>query len=150
MCTYINNILPHIIKLEETILQLQQKIITEQDTVQINAPDFDLDIDVPNLPRTQNNTALVSVQEYLTSPEPELSDATDFQEEDTPRYPPDFFYNNSEESHGYDDLPQDIQNNTTEQDQITSEYNIDSEEIPELEEDWDNGQSADTDVNLIT
>ena len=33
--TYINNILPRIMKLEETILQLPQKITTEQDTVQI-------------------------------------------------------------------------------------------------------------------
>ena len=51
----------------------------EQDTVQINAPDFDLDVDGPNPPRAHNNTAVVSVQEYLTSPESEASDATDFQ-----------------------------------------------------------------------
>ena len=149
-CTYINNIVPCITKLEATILQLQQKITTEQDTVQINARDFDLDIDGPNPPRTHNNTAVVSVQEYLTSPEPEISDATDFQEEDTPRDPPDFLYNNPEESHGYDNFPQDIQNHTTEQNQITLRYSIDSEEIPKLEEDWDNGQFADADVNLFT
>ena len=52
ICTYINNILPRIMKLEQTILQLQQKITTEQDTIQINVPDFDLDIDGPNPPRT--------------------------------------------------------------------------------------------------
>ena len=80
ICTYINNILPCITKLEQTILQLQQKITTEQDTIQINAPDFDPDIDGPNPPRICNNTAVVSVQEHLTSPEPEVSDATDFQE----------------------------------------------------------------------
>ena len=91
----------------------------------------------------------MSAQEYLTSPEPQLSDTTDFQE-DTPRDPPDFLYNNSEESHGYDDFPQDIQNHTTQQNQITSGYNFDSEEIPELEEDWDNGQVADADANLVT
>ena len=45
LCTYINNILPRITKLKETILQLEQKITTEQDTIQINALDFDLDID---------------------------------------------------------------------------------------------------------
>ena len=61
LCTYINNILPHITKLEETILQLEQKITTEQDTVQINALDFDPDIDGPNPPRTHNNTVVVSV-----------------------------------------------------------------------------------------
>ena len=46
LCTYINNILSHITKLEETILQLEQKITMEQDTIQINAPDFDPDIDI--------------------------------------------------------------------------------------------------------
>ena len=78
LCTYINNILPCITKLEETILQLQYKITTEQDTIQINAPDFDPDIDGPNPPRTHNNTVVVSVQEHLTSPEPEVSDAHKF------------------------------------------------------------------------
>ena len=58
-------------------------------------------------------------------------------------------YNNSEESHRYDDFPQDIQNHTTEQSQTTSGYGIDPEEIPQLEEDWDNGQFADADTNLI-
>ena len=46
--------------------------------------------------------------------------------------------------------PPDIQNNTTAQNQITPEYSADSEEIPELEEDWDNGQFADADSTLIT
>ena len=127
LCTYINNILPCITKLEETILQLEQKITMEQDTIQINAPNFDLDIDGPNPPRTHNNTAVVSVQEHSTSPEPDVSDATNFQEEDTDRDPPNAIYNNSEESHGYDDFPQDIQYYTTEQNQITSGYSTDPE-----------------------
>ena len=91
LCTYINNILPCITKLEATILQLQQKITTEQDTIQINALDFDLDIDGPNPPRTHNITVVVSVQEHLTSPEPEVSDVTNFPEEDTDRDPPDAY-----------------------------------------------------------
>ena len=48
----------------------------EQDTIQINALDFNPDIDGPNIPRAHNNTVVVSVQEWLTSPEPELSNAT--------------------------------------------------------------------------
>ena len=96
LCTYINNILPHITKLEETILHLEQKFTTEQDTIQTNA----LDIDRPNPPRTHNTTAIVSVQEHLTSPEPEVSNAADFQEENTHRDSPNPTYNNSEESHG--------------------------------------------------
>ena len=92
---------------------------------------------------------VVSVQQHLTSPEPEVSDATNFQEEDTERDLPNATYNNSEESHGYDDFPKDIQNHITEQSQITSGYGIDPDEIPQLEEDWDNGQFADADTNLI-
>ena len=76
LCTYINNILPHITKLEETILQLEQKITMEQNTIQINAPDFDPDIDRPNPPRTCNNTVVESVQQHLTSPKLEVFDAT--------------------------------------------------------------------------
>ena len=106
ICTYINNILPCIMKLEQTILQLQQKITMVQDTIQINAPDFDPDIDGPNPPRTHNNTVVVSVQEYLTPPEPEVMDAADFQaEKDTARESPNFMYDNPEESHGYDNFP---------------------------------------------
>ena len=35
------------------------------------------------------------------------------------------------------------------QHQITSRHTINSEEIPQLEEDWDNGQFANADTNLI-
>ena len=59
MCTYINNILPCITKLEQIILQLQEKITTEQDTVKINALDFDLDIDRSYPSRTHNKTVVV-------------------------------------------------------------------------------------------
>ena len=93
---------------------------------------------------------VVSVQEHLTSPEPQVSDAKNFQEEDTDEDPPDIIYNNSEESYGYDNFAQDVQNHTTEQNQITSGYSIDPKEIAELGEDWDNGQFADADTNLIT
>ena len=45
LCTYINNILPHITKLEDAIHKFDQKLTMEQVTIQINAPDFDPDID---------------------------------------------------------------------------------------------------------
>ena len=82
ICTYINNILPCITKLEQTILQLQQKITTEQNTVQkmLQTLIQILMDQIPPPPRTHNNIVVVSVQEYLTSQEPEVSDATDFQE----------------------------------------------------------------------
>ena len=49
--------------------------------VQIDAPDFDPDIDKPNPQRAHNNTVVVSGQELFTSPEPEFIDATNTQEE---------------------------------------------------------------------
>ena len=76
--------------------------------------------------------ATLSVQEQLTSPEPEISDATDFQEDDTHRDPPNTTYNHSQESHGYDNFPQHVQNHTTEQHQITSGDSINPEEIPQF------------------
>ena len=136
LCTYINNILPCIVKLEEAILQLEQKITTEQDTIEINALDFNLDIDGPNPLKAHNNIPVVSVQEQLTSLELEISDAANYQEEATVRDPPRNMYNYSEESHGYDNFSQYIQNHTTEQHLDTSGENIDPDKIPPLEEDW--------------
>ena len=53
-------------------------------------------------------------------------------------------------SHGYEDFPLDIQINTTTAHQTTTEYNTNSDKIPELEEDWENGQIADAESTLIT
>ena len=152
--TYINNILPFITKLEDTILKFEQKLTMEQDTIQINALDFDPDIDGPSIPRALNNTVVLSLQEQLISPEPELSDATNFQEETTDRDPPNTAYNDSEESHGHDNFSQHIPNHTPVQHfmgqhQIDSSHTINSEEIPQLEEDWDDRQFANADTNLI-
>ena len=77
ICTYINSILPCITKLEQTILQLQQKFTTGQDRVQINALDYDPDIDGPHPPRSCTNTVVASVQEHFTPSEPEILDATE-------------------------------------------------------------------------
>ena len=74
----------------------------KQDTIQINAPEFDPDIDRPNSLRACNNTIVVSVQEQLALPEPDVSDATDFQEENIYRDSPNPTYDNLEESHRYD------------------------------------------------
>ena len=151
ICTYINSILPHITKLEQTVLELQQKITMDQDRVQINTPDYDLDIDGPQPPRRPTTAAVVSVQDHFTPSELEILNAAESQaEDDTTEESPDLIYDNSEESHGYEDFPSDIQNNTTEQNQITPEYSTDSEEIPELEEDWDNDQFTDAESTLIT
>ena len=102
ICTYINSILPCIIKLEQTILELQQKITTEQDRVQINALDFDQDIDGPHPPRSHTNTAVASVQEHFTPSESDILNVAESQAEDnTAEESSNFIYHNSEESHGY-------------------------------------------------
>ena len=151
ICTYIKSNLPFITKLEQTVLKLQQKITTEQDRVQINALDYDPDTDGPQPPGSHTNTAVVSVWEHFTPSESEILDAAESKTEDnTAEESSNFIYHNSEESHGYEDFPQDIQDHTTAQHQITPEYNNDSEEIPELEEDWDNGQFVDAESTLIT
>ena len=76
MCGHINVILSGIAKLENDIQKLTEKFTMEQDTVQIDAPDFDPDIDEPNPQRVHHNTVVVSVQKLFTSPEPESIVAT--------------------------------------------------------------------------
>ena len=148
--TYINNILPHITKLEQTVRQLQKRIMTNHNRVQINALHYDQDIDGPQPPRRQVHTAVVSVQDHFTPSESEILDVAESQAEDhTADDSTDPIYHNSEESHGYEDFHSDIQINTTAPYQTTTEYNADSEEIPELD-DWDNGQFADAESTLIT
>ena len=116
ICTYINSILPHITKLEQNVLELQQKVTTDQDRVQINALDYDPDIDGPQHPRRHANTAVVSVQDHFTPSESEILDVTESQAEDhTAEESPDPIYHNSQESHGYKDFSSDIKNNTTAQ-----------------------------------
>ena len=114
ICTYINNILPHITKLEQTVLELQKRITTDHDKVQLNALDYDPDIDGPQPPRRQVNTAVVSVQDHFTPSESEILDVTDSQAEDhTTEESTNPIYYNSEESNGYEDFSSDIQINTT-------------------------------------
>ena len=76
LCGHVNVMFSRITKLENDIQKLMEKFMTEQDRVQIDAPDFDPDIDRPNPQRVHHNTAVVSVQELFTSPEPEFMDAT--------------------------------------------------------------------------
>ena len=92
----------------------------------------------------------MSVQVHFTPSESEISDVTESQAEDhTAEVSPDPIHHNSEGCHGYKDFPSDIQNTTTAQHQGTTEWSTDSEEMPELEEDWYNGQFANAESTLI-
>ena len=97
---------------------------------------------------------VVSVQELSTSPEPESIDATNTQEEaaDSDQFNTGHF--NSEDSHRPGNSPQQISdhpsdNNFARQQQVTSIHNSILDEIPPLEEDWENGQFTDTDKDII-
>ena len=150
ICTYINNVLPRITKLEQTVLKLQKQITTDHDRVQLNTPDYDLDIDSPQLPRSHVNTAVVSVQDHFTPLDSEILDVAESQAEDhSTEESSNPIYNHSEVSHGYEDLPLGIQDTTTTAHGVTTQHHANADEIPELE-DWDNGQFDDAKSSLIT
>ena len=110
----INNILPCITKLEQTVLKLQKMITTDHNRAQLNALDYNLDIDGPQPLRRQVNTAVVSVQDHFTLSESEILDVTKSQAEDySAEESPDPIHHNSEVFHGYEDFPSDIQATTT-------------------------------------
>ena len=85
LCGHINIIFSRLTKLETDIQALAEKIKTEQDDVQLDAPDFDPHVDGPDTQRAYNTTAVVSVHELLTSPDPEPIHASNTQEETADR-----------------------------------------------------------------
>ena len=100
-----------------------------------------------------HTTAIVSVHELFTSPEPESIDASNRQEETTDRDQLDTRHSGSEDTHRPCNFPQQISDhspeyNFTGQQQVTSTDNNVFDEIPQLE-DWENGQFTDSDTNLI-
>ena len=102
ICTFINNILPCITKLEQTVLKLQKMITTDHNRIQLNTLDYDPDIDGPQPPRRHVNTAVVSVQDHFTPSESEILDVAGSQAEDY-----------SAEESPDEDFPSDIQVTTT-------------------------------------
>ena len=146
--------LSRITKLENDIQKLMEKVTMEQETVQIDAPDFDPDIDRPDSQRLHHNTAVVSVQELFISLKPESIYAINTQEEAADSDQFNTGHSNSEDSHRPGNFPQQIldhlsEDNFTRQQHVTSiNYKI-SDKIPLLEEDWKNGQFTDTDTSII-
>ena len=117
----------------------------EQNMVQIDAPDFDPDIDKPNPQRAHNNTVVVSGQELFTSPEPEFIDATNTQEEasDSDQFNTGHLILKDSHRPGNSSqkIPHHLSDHTfSEQQQTPSIHNSILDEIPPLEEDWENGQ----------
>ena len=97
---------------------------------------------------------VVSVHELFTSPEPEFIDASNTQEEITDRDQFDTGHSNLEDCHRPGNFPQQIsdhlfEDNFTGLQQVTTTDNNISNEIPPLEQDWENGQFTDTHKNII-
>ena len=83
----------------------------------------------------------MSVQDPFTPSESEILDVAESQAEDhSTEESPDPTHHNSEVSHGHEGIPSDIQDTTTTANGSSTKYNTKSDEIPELEEDWDNGE----------
>ena len=106
LCGHINVILSRITKLENNIQKLIEKFTMEQDMVQIDASDFDPDIDGPNPQRVHHNTVVVSVQELFTSPEPQSIEATSTHEEAADSDQFNTGHSNLEDSHRPGNSPQ--------------------------------------------
>ena len=138
-CTYINSILNQLTNIEEHIQQLNQVPNTEQDTVQLNAPEFDPDIDEPAGYHHQgNNTAMVSVQGLLNSPQPSTTNAAQPPQESTLQDQGNIEGQPFQVSYRGDSIPNQITHcpttlYLTEQDQRTATPNLQPDEIPELE-----------------
>ena len=101
-----------------------------------------------------HTTAVVSVHELLTSPDPQSVDASNTQEEITDRNQFDTRHSTSEDPKRPHNLPQPVSDHPSEdtpigQQQVTSTEYHTFEEIPQLEEVWENCQLADADTNLI-
>ena len=99
LCSHVNVIFSRITKLEADIQKLTEKFTTDQDAIQIDALDFDPDIDRPDTQWVHHTTVVVSVHELFTSPEPESIDASNTQEETTDRGQIDTRHSNSEDPH---------------------------------------------------
>ena len=110
LCSHVNVIFSRITKLETDIQKVTEKFMMEQDTAQLDAPDFDPDINGPDTQPVHHTTAVVSIHELFTSQEPESADASNTQET-TDRDQPDSTHSNSEDpyrSHSFSQQISDI------------------------------------------
>ena len=152
---HINVIFSRFTELEADIQKFTEKFKMEQDTVQIDAPDFDPDIDGSDTQWVHYITMVVSVHELLTSPDPESADSSNTQEI-TDRGQFDTSHFTSEDPHRPHNLTQQVSDHPPEDtptgQQVASTENNNFNKIPQLEEeedDWENDQIADVDTYLI-
>ena len=118
LCSHVNVIFSRINKLDANIQKLTEKFTIDRETVQIDIPDFDPDIDGPDTQWMHHNTVAVSVHELFTSPEPESIDASNTQEETTDRDQLDTRHPNSEDPHRPCNFPQQISDHSPEDNRL--------------------------------
>ena len=150
LCAHINNIYNKLSELQKHI-QHHCMYPHQTDTVQINAPEYDPDIDGDNQPNTENNHVTVSVQGTLNT-----SQESSILEDDNSIAPDNFTTPQSQQETDWPDAPT-IQIpgfSLTTSDQPPEvmynrcqiqPYTVDLE-IPKLEEDSDQDQFADLDT----
>ena len=150
LCTHINNIYNKLSELQKHI-QHHCMYPHQTDTVQINAPEYDLDIDGDNQPNTDKRHVTVSVQGTLNT-----SQESSMLEDDNSIAPENVTTYQSQQETDWPDAPT-IQipgiSSTTSDQPPEVVYNrcqiqpsaVDLE-IPELEEDSDQDQFADLDT----
>ena len=150
LCTHINNIYNKLSELQKHI-QHHCMYPHQTDTVQINAPEYNLDIDRDNQPNTDKKHATVSLQGTLnTSPESSVL------EDDNSIAPDNITTSQNQQETDWPDAPaiQILGVSSTTSDQppeVTyNRHQVQSStvdlEIPELEEDSDQDQFADVDT----
>ena len=153
LCTHINNIYNKLSELQKHI-QHHCMYPHQTDTVQINAPEYNPDIDGDNQPKTDNRHVTVSVQGTLN-----ISQESSILEDDNSIAPDNITTPQNQQETDWPDAPAiqipGISSTTSDQpaEVTNNRHQIQPSsvdlEIPELEEDSDEDQFADLD-NFIT
>ena len=147
LCTHINNIYNRLSELEKQI-QHHCMYPHQTDTVQINAPEYDSDIDGDNQPNTHNSRVTISIQGTLNTPQ-----ESSILEDDNSTAPDNITTSQNQQETDWPEAPA-IQipgvSSTTLDPPPEVMYPSSTDlEIPKLEEDSDQDQFTDPN-NLIT
>ena len=153
LCTHVNNIYNRLSELQKQI-QHHCMYPHQTDTVQINALEYDLDIDGDNQPNTHNSRVTISVQGTLNTPQ-----ESSILEDDNSTAPNNITTSQNQQETDWPEAPTiqipGISSTTLDQppEVIYNKCQIQPSstdlEIPKLEEDSDQDQFADPD-NIIT
>ena len=83
LCGHVNVIFSGLTKLGTEIQNIAEKFKMEQHNIKADAPDFDPDIDRPDIQQAHHTTMVISVHELLTLPDSESINASNPEEEES-------------------------------------------------------------------